>query len=181
MSRKTKKRIITVAVAVAAVVCIGMVLGLTGVLDGTLRKRSEDNLITLDCIEDAGVELGESYKSKVSDVTVTVSEEGVIKLEGTATDDDEITYAKVKLPAGVYRFTGAPDSSKKTYQLVLTDGTAVYQADDEDVISISAEAEYTVKVLIYEDCDFGLFGEKLYPVIWEVEDSEDDTVVKFWE
>lgn len=181
MRRKTKNRLMVIAAVISAVVTLGTVLGLTGALDGSLRKRNEDNLITLDAIEDAGIELGESFKSKESDVTLTVDENGVVKLKGTATADDEIVYATLELPAGVYRFTGAPDSTKNTYELKLTDGTNVYEADDKDVISLAEVGTYNVVIVLYEDCDFGIFGEKLYPVIWEVEDSEDDTVVKFWD
>ena len=181
ISKKVKGVIIGVVAAVAVLACTGAILGATGTLTRMFKDRSEDNLITMRSIKAAGIELEEGKKSKVSDVTMTVDEDGVLKLEGIASDDDALLYAKLELDAGTYRFSGAPDSTKKTYQLVLTDGVAVYHADDEDVIVLEDTTEVLVQVLIYEDCDFGSRGQKLYPVIWEVEDSEDDTVVKFWE
>ena len=182
MKRKTEERIKLAAIIVSAVLAIGTIVGFISSLSGVSigKSRNKDNLITLDCIEAAGVEPGEAKKSSVSDVTVEISDKGVVKLTGTASADDTFVYAQVKLPAGTYRFRGAENSTSKTYELFMTDGMNSYESDGNDVIVVTEEKTFSIEIRIYEDCNFGIFGTKLYPVIWKVADSDDKTVVEFW-
>lgn len=183
MRRKTKERLQLVGIILGIVIALGTIGGAIGGIvakTNVLNQRNPDNLITLKSIEATGVKLGEAKKSSISDVTVEVSEKGVVKLTGTASADDTFVYANVTLKPGVYRFTGAKSSTAKTYEMFLVNGDKSYESDQEGVIVVNAEATYTVEIRIYEDCEFGTFGNRLYPTLWEVEDTDDKTVVKFW-
>ncbi len=182
MTRKNKERLQRAGIILGVVVAVGIIIGAIGGLTGNVKlkkERNPDNLITLESIKTAGVELGKEVKSSASDVKIEVTEKGVIKMSNKATANDTFKYAEVTLKPGYYRFAGAPDSAKDTYELYLTDGTNSYESEG-GVIVVAEETTFDVEIRFYKGCEFGMFAEKLYPVLWEVDDSDDKTVVEFW-
>lgn len=181
MKTKTKNRIVIVAVIAAVVIVAGVIASSVSALTGVGKKRNPDNLIDLDSIEAVGITFGEQVRHAISHVRYEVSDQGVIKLMGTATADGFIRYAKLTLKPGVYRLTGAFEGSGKTYELYLVDAaTNAAISGDLEPIVITEETEFYVGVMVHEGCEFARFGTKLYPVLWEIEDSSDKTVVEFW-
>lgn len=120
-------------------------------------KRNPDNLIDM-----KNVTLKDG-KSDTSDVTVKVDDLGVVTLSGQASADEDITYATITLDAGTYTFTGAPDSTAKTYMLYLKSGDKLIRSDTGAAFTVSASTKYTVIIRVLEDTQ--LNSVKIKPVV----------------
>lgn len=109
------------------------------------KQRNPDNLIMMDVIS------LKSGKSTKSDVRYDVDENGIVTLNGTASAQEDLIYAKVVLSEGNYVFTAAPESSNKTYIVGLrktgTSGTPEFRSDI-GVFNVSASATYDIVIRV---------------------------------
>lgn len=158
-TKSAKKTIWTIVAIALVIVCIGLVV--KGPVSILSRERNPENLIKLDSIE---LKTG---KSATSDVQVDVDENGVVKLNGTVSADEDLVYASVELKAGKYMLTGAKDGSQRTYYLALKNGAEEYRSDLEGVISISSTT--TFDVIIHVEDGTELKNVKIMPVLVEGE------------
>lgn len=171
MRKETKSKLIW-AVAIIAVVCVigTLTAGFSSwdIKKNLDKERNPANLIDLEAIQLL------DGKDATSDVKIDVDDDGVVKLTGKATSDDEFIYATVHLAVGTYKLTGASNGTHKTYCMGLKVGDEL-KSSDSDPISISTEGDYQIVIVVKEDCDFGTFGTKLYPVLCDVDDD-----ASFW-
>lgn len=168
MKKTTKNFLVWTALILALVIGLGaLTSGFTvwkpdDIKTKFEKKRNEDNLITLEDIE------LKSGKSSNSDVIYEVDENGVVTLNGQASAQEDLVYAKVVLAAGTYTFTGAPRSSNKSYILGLRKtGTTDVPSPRSDTGSfvVATSTSYDVVIRVMEDCVFN--GVEILPVIVE--------------
>lgn len=174
--KRTKQMVVWTVFVLAIVIALGaLTSGFTvwkpdDIKTKFEKKRNPDNLITL---EDITLKSG---KSSASDVIYEVDENGVVTLNGQASAQEDIVYAKIVLPAGTYTFTGAPYSSNKTYLLGLrkTGTTDVPNPRSESgAFQVTTSATYDVIIRVMEDCAFN--NVEILPVI-----VEGDTAGEFY-
>ena len=158
MSRYRKKK--KTAAIVVAIVAGVLLLGTLSTLGaGLLKKeRNPENLIRLDEI------VLETVNDEENGIEITVDDLGAVKLKGEAKADVQYTYARVDLPTGTYDLTGCKNGKANTYHLALVvDGTPI--RSDDDPIAITEAGIYDVVIIVKEGHDFGLFADKITPVI----------------
>ena len=153
---KSKKTLAIVCAVVAGVLLLGIGTSLGSGL--VKRERNDKNLITLEDV------VLETQTDKESGLEVTVDENGAVKLKGEAKTDVELVYASVYLPIGTVKLTGAKHGAANTYYLgLVVDGEV--KRSDKDPIAITEPGTYDVVIVVKEGHDFGLFADKITPVI----------------
>lgn len=177
MSRTTKRMFVWTALVLALVIGLGaLTSGFTSWKPDDIKgkfekKRNEDNLITSEVVK------LKSGKSTTSDVRYDVDENFVVTLNGVASAQEDLVYGKIVLPAGTYCFTGAPDSTNKTYILGLrktgTTGDLTTRSD-VGVFTVATSTTYDIVIRVMENCSFN--DVKIYPVI-----VSGDTPGEFWQ
>ncbi len=166
MSRSTKRMFVWTAFVLALVIGLGVLTsGFTSwkpddIKNKFEKKRNEDNLIISEVVD---LKTG---KSTVSDVRYEVDENLVVTLNGVASAQEDIVYGKIVLPAGTYSFTGAPESTNKTYLLGLrktgTTGDLTTRSD-MGAFTVASSTTYDIVIRVMENCSFN--DVKIYPVI----------------
>ena len=157
-SQKAKRIAKRVALVLVAAL-VGGVMGSMVTTNGGIFNRdlNEDNLIK-----------AENYLVKDEDdndkgITVTVKEDGTIKLNGTAKEDDEYTVAEVVLQPGTYTISGVK-SDKDGYGLKAVFGTNEHFAGTKTE-TFTVTTATTVSIVIYAVEDTFCLNTTIRPVL----------------
>ena len=169
---KTKKiwKRIGIGVAIVALLAVALALA-NGMLSG-FRDRNSDNLIKLD----------DNYlKSKKTDygLEVVVDDDGVIKLKGQTTRNEELIVQTVTLPAGTYTISGIakPNLSKIVLRATWGEGNVAYAGLDSQTFTLEGETLVTVSIVVEgaegDDNTIDFVNRTIKPVIIEGKEPGD--------
>ena len=134
------------------------------------HERNPDNLITMDdsYIEDLDTNRG---------VEIKVSDDGVIRLYGEATEDYSVKVATVALEPGTYTLSGMDDVNvSEFYMYTVVNGGQKIAGTDSATFTLTEAATVDITLSWVDEYDFGsIFGTKILPVL-----VEGDTAGEFW-
>lgn len=128
------------------------------------RELNADNLIKVDdyLIKDGDTN-GEG-------ITVSVNEDGVIKLNGKSTGTDEYTVCELSVAPGTYTISGVASTGDCGLQ-VLGSGIEAKAGTRND--SFTVEETTTISVVVYVGEDVKLFNKTIKPVLVKGEEPGD--------
>ncbi len=141
--KNMKKRKIgkTILIIVATILCLGLVAGVGGALyEKVIAERNPDNLLKVD---DTYIK---SQKTNYG-LEIDVDDNGVIKLEGNTSANEELVVQTVTLPAGTYTISGIekPNIAKMTLAAKV-DGNSYYAGLSNDTFTLEAEKAVTIVI-----------------------------------
>ena len=140
---KAKRRLNSIVTFVCLVLVFALLGGIAVATFSSLRERNPDNLLTVD----------ENYirdKKTGYGLEVKVDDNGIIKLKGQSSRNEELIVQTVKLAAGTYTISGIekPELDKVVLQATWGTGNIAYAGLDSATFTLDAEYEVTVAIVI---------------------------------
>ncbi len=140
---KSKRRGQTALMIAGIVLIIALLAGIGVMAFSSMRERNPANLIKVDdnYVEDKVLMYG---------LEVDVNEDGVIKLKGQTSADEQIIVQTVKLAAGTYTLSGIdkPNLNEVVLRATWGNGNVAYAGLDSATFTLDAEYEVTIDILV---------------------------------
>lgn len=163
MNYKTKRILKTIVLVLVSALLGGAIIGFTDIGDKLKPTRNDNNLIVLNesYIKDGSNSKGVNWK---------VSEDGTVKLYGTATSADSIVVQTVDLAPGTYTYSVGNEKVNvdKYYSYVDFNGEQYIAGTENDTFEVVEDSTVQVIICWFEDTDFGeVIGATFRPIIVE--------------
>ena len=162
-----KKLVKTIALVLVGAMIGGALIGFTDLGEKLVPQRNEENLIE---VNDSYIKEGTNNKG----VSWKVSDDGTVKLFGSASTADSIVVQTLELPAGTYTYSvgNSKVNVDKYYSYVSANGVEYIAGTTDDTFELVEDSTVQVVICWLEGTEFNeIIGVTFRPVIVEGENA----------
>ena len=167
MKQKTKRMLKRVGIFLLVAILGGLTASFAmTAANGFDRELNPENIIDVDKYT---VKDGDSSGKGIK---VSVNDDGVIKLNGEASENDEYTVTTLSLAAGTYTISGYDSNSKGVTLKAVYNGT-ITAISGTTYATFTLETETSVSIVITIAEDYYCFNTTIKPVLVEGDEAGD--------